>query len=255
MNPPGVTSALRAKIDLEDMALSKETAAAVALRRLGRKVVIRPIGALVDAVIPGEPAVGKLAPDDVITEVGNTRITGPAGVFTAMSKVTPGQTVSFTFKRLGQTRLARIRTVPRPGAPKSAVVGIEVDSQPAVSIHLPIPVRIDTGNVGGSSAGLAFALEVLEELGPDFLHGNKIAATGRSTRRQHRCDRRDQAKDVRGPRRTCERVPCTWRGERGRRGEGRGQPADHPCEDFSTGVAGLGNIAARTVETSTFRPV
>jgi PDZ domain-containing protein len=178
VNPPGVNSALRAKIDLEDMSLSKETAAAVALRRLGRKVVIRPIGALVDAVFPGEPAVGKLAPDDVITDIGKTRITGPNGVFAAMSKVAPGQTVSFTFKRLGNTRVARIRTAPRPGAPKQAVVGIQVDTQPAVSIHLPIPVRIDTGNVGGPSAGLAFALEVLEELGPDFLHGNKIAATG-----------------------------------------------------------------------------
>ncbi|HEX5448425.1 MAG TPA: S16 family serine protease [Gaiellaceae bacterium] len=178
VNPPGVNSSLRAKIDLEDMSLSKQTAAAVALRKLGRKVTFTPIGALVANVIPGEPAVGKLAPDDVITEVGKTRITGPAGVFKAMSTVHPGQVVRFTFKRLGATRVASIRTVPRPGDTKHAVVGIEVDSQPAIDIHLPIPVRIDTGNVGGPSAGLAFALEIMEELGPDILHGNKVAATG-----------------------------------------------------------------------------
>ena len=50
--------------------------------------------------------------------------------------------------------------------------------EPALDIHLPINVRIDAGNVGGPSAGLAFALEVLEELGRDVVHGHKIAATG-----------------------------------------------------------------------------
>jgi PDZ domain-containing protein len=39
-------------------------------------------------------------------------------------------------------------------------------------------VRIDAGNVGGPSAGLAFALDVLEELGRNVAHGNTIAATG-----------------------------------------------------------------------------
>jgi PDZ domain-containing protein len=39
-------------------------------------------------------------------------------------------------------------------------------------------VRIDAGNVGGPSAGLAFALEVMEELGRDVVHGHRVAATG-----------------------------------------------------------------------------
>ena len=42
----------------------------------------------------------------------------------------------------------------------------------------PVKVQIDAGNVGGPSAGLAFALEVMEELGRDVVHGHKIAATG-----------------------------------------------------------------------------
>ncbi len=60
--------------------------------------------------------------------------------------------------------------------PRRAVVGVFLE--PALDIHLPFPVRIDAGNVGGPSAGLAFALEVLEELGRDVVHGHKIAATG-----------------------------------------------------------------------------
>ncbi|MDX6485825.1 MAG: Lon-like protease [Gaiellaceae bacterium] len=39
-------------------------------------------------------------------------------------------------------------------------------------------MRIDAGNVGGPSAGLAFALEVMEELGHNVDHGYKVAATG-----------------------------------------------------------------------------
>jgi PDZ domain-containing protein len=41
-----------------------------------------------------------------------------------------------------------------------------------------VPVHIDLGQVGGPSAGLAFALEVAEKLGHDVDHGHKVAATG-----------------------------------------------------------------------------
>jgi len=50
--------------------------------------------------------------------------------------------------------------------------------QPAARVRLPIDVRIDSGNIGGSSAGLAFALEVLEKLGRDVDRGHRVAATG-----------------------------------------------------------------------------
>lgn len=176
VNPPGVSSSLRSKIDLRDMSLSKQTAAAVALRQLGRKVTVSDVGALVDAVEPGAPAVGKLAPDDVITSIDGRHIRNQVDVFAVMAKVKPGQIVHVAFRRLGKAETTSIRTAARQGAPKSAIVGVVVEA--AVNIHLPVPVRIDTGNVGGPSAGLAFALEIMEELGPDILHGNKVAATG-----------------------------------------------------------------------------
>src|SRR5206468_1657203 len=84
VNPPGVNDNLRRKIDLEDMQRSQQIAAAVALRALGKKVRITPTGALVDAVGPGDPAVGKLAPDDVITAVDGKRVTGPTALYDAM---------------------------------------------------------------------------------------------------------------------------------------------------------------------------
>lgn len=176
VNPPGVNDQLRRKIDFEDMHRSQQIAAAVALRALHRKVIATPIGALVEEVDPSDPAVGKLAPDDVITGIDGTRITSPADVFRAMAKHKPGDVVAFTIRRAGQTLAERIKTTSDPQNAKRAIVGILVG--PAVDLHLPIKVRIDAGNVGGPSAGLAFTLEVMEELGKDVVHGHKVAATG-----------------------------------------------------------------------------
>ena len=56
------------------------------------------------------------------------------------------------------------------------VVGILLE--PDVDIRLPTKVQIDAGQVGGPSAGVAFALQVMEELGRDVDRGRRIAATG-----------------------------------------------------------------------------
>ena len=63
-----------------------------------------------------------------------------------------------------------------PANEKRAIVGFAPDQ--AAEIRLPLKVSIDAGNVGGPSAGLAFALEVMEELGHNVDRGYKVAATG-----------------------------------------------------------------------------
>jgi PDZ domain-containing protein len=176
VNPPGVDEQQRQRIDLQDMHRSQEIAAAVALRAAGKRVVLQSTGALIDAIEPGKPAVGKLEPDDVITAVDGTSVHSPENVFDAMKKVAVGSNVRFTVRRGKQTLVERMKTAGSDQSPKRAVVGVFLE--PALDIHLPFPVRIDAGNVGGPSAGLAFALEVLEELGRDVVHGHKVAATG-----------------------------------------------------------------------------
>jgi PDZ domain-containing protein len=49
------------------------------------------------------------------------------------------------------------------------------------TIKLPVKVKIDSGGIGGPSAGLAFTLEVMRKLGRDVTHGYKVAATGEMT--------------------------------------------------------------------------
>ena len=176
VNPPGVDDAQRRRIDLQDMQNSQEVAAAVALKAAGRKVESRPVGAKVAAVEPGKPAVGKLQPDDVIVSLDGSRITAPADVFAAMKGRKPGTIVAFTVRRGSTTVVQRVRTVAADDGTGRALVGVLLE--PAVDIHLPIDVRIDAGGVGGPSAGLAFALQVLQELGRNVVHGHRIAATG-----------------------------------------------------------------------------
>lgn len=174
--PPGVSDAAQRRADLREMSISQRVAAAVALRTLGYKVVARPAGVVVDAVALGSHAVGKLQPTDVIETVNGTKTRTISELRAILSRVHPGQTVTLTIRRGEEHKTVKIKTVPDPLERSRALVGFT----PAQSadIRLPLKVQIDAGNVGGPSAGLAFALEVMEELGHRIDRGYRIAATG-----------------------------------------------------------------------------
>jgi PDZ domain-containing protein len=176
IDPKGVSQAGLQAIDRQDMARSQEIAAAVALKAMGRKVTMRNTGALVEQIGLGAPADGKLHPDDTIVAVDGTRVTSPVEVQRAMAKHRPGDVVRFTVTRGGKQLVVPIKTISTGGKRPRAIVGIFLS--PAVDIRLPLAVRIDAGNVGGPSAGRAFALEVREELGRNVVRGHKVAATG-----------------------------------------------------------------------------
>jgi PDZ domain-containing protein len=53
-----------------------------------------------------------------------------------------------------------------------------VQIQQSADIELPVAVKIEAGNIGGPSAGLAFALDIVDELGRDLDHGKTVVATG-----------------------------------------------------------------------------
>jgi PDZ domain-containing protein len=174
--PPGSSESAAHTQDLRAMARSQEIAAAVALRELGYKVDARPIGVLVSAVASGEPAAGKLQPTDIVTAVDGHPVQTPDQLRSLIGRHRPGESVRLTVRRGSQLKDITVKTVPDAQDPKRPVVGILVDQ--AVSIHLPVPVSIDAGGVGGPSAGLAFALEVMEKLGRDVDQGCRVAATG-----------------------------------------------------------------------------
>ena len=176
INPPGVSEAARRRGDLRQMTRSQSVAAAVALRAAGYDVVARPIGVLVTDVFAGAPAVGTLEPTDVIVAVDGRRVRTPAQLRRAIAARRPGATVRLTVRR-GKERLrVTVRTVADPRDPQRPIIGVLVDQ--AADIDLPVEVKINAGAIGGPSAGLAFALDIVDELGRDIDRGYKVAVTG-----------------------------------------------------------------------------
>jgi PDZ domain-containing protein len=174
--PPGVSDKAIRRADLRAMTVSQRVAAAVALRRLGYKVVARPAGVIVVAVAADSHAADKLQPADMIVSVNGKKTLTVGALRERLSHVRPGDVVRLGIERGQQHLVVAVKTVRDPLDKKRALVGFTPDQ--AADIQLPLKVQIDAGNVGGPSAGLAFALDVMEELGRDVDRGYKVAATG-----------------------------------------------------------------------------
>ena len=174
--PQGVTDAQENLVNASEMLTSQQVAAAVALRAIGKKVTTTQSGALVSLTEPGFPAATKLQPTDVIVAVDGQRVRTPDDVRRVMSGKPVGTTFRFTIMRNHRSEVVPLATVAAGHGSKRGVVGVILG--PDETIHLPVKVSIDAHGVGGPSAGLAFALDLLQELGRNVSHGHKIAATG-----------------------------------------------------------------------------
>jgi PDZ domain-containing protein len=171
--PPGSNDRQVRNADLREMTISQRVAAAVALRRIGYHVTALPDGVIVDQLLSGTHAVGKLQPTDVIVSVNGKPTLTLTALRGVLAHVHPGAFVALGVDRGAKTLTVRVQTTAEGSR---AIIGFQAGQ--AADIHLPIRVQIDAGNVGGPSAGLAFALQVLEALGKDVDHGYRVAATG-----------------------------------------------------------------------------
>jgi PDZ domain-containing protein len=171
--PPCSTAAEAEAAALQEMSFSQRVAAAVALRKLHYHVVIKPTGVVVSQLVSGTHAPCHLQPTDVVVSVNGTPTPTPDALHSVLGKVEPGAVVKLRVRRGGRTLTVPVKTVDVGGR---ALVGF-VPAQSA-KIKLPIHVAIDAHGIGGPSAGLAFALEVMRKLGRNVLHGHKVAATG-----------------------------------------------------------------------------
>ena len=174
--PSGSTFDAEHQVELQAMKRSQQVAAAVALRQAGYKVPTRLTGVLVQAVAPDVPAARVLRDGDLIISLNGTPVLRASELRARLAKKHPGDVVSLGIRRGSTTRTVAARTVAAPGLPTRPVLGIIVAQ--GAEVKLPIGVKIDLGGVGGPSAGLPFALDVLELLGRDVDHGLKVAATG-----------------------------------------------------------------------------
>jgi PDZ domain-containing protein len=171
--PPGSTNNAFIQAEARQMTESETTAAAVALRQLHYPVVIRPNGVLVNQIVGGTDAAGKLQPSDLIVAVNGVRTATVTKLHSVIDKLIPGQIATLRIKRGAKRLVEAVKTTNVGG---HALVGFA----PAQSarIKLPMKVSIDAGDIGGPSAGLAFTLEVMKQLGANVTHGYNVAATG-----------------------------------------------------------------------------
>lgn len=138
-------------------------------------------GLLVVATTSNTSAARLLRSGDVIAEAdGHSLATATASsdLGAIVQAHALGQPVHLSIIRGGQ-RLAVDPVVvanpdPRPPGPKKVIgVSIEPDYQ------LPVPVKIDAGGISGPSAGLSWALAIVNLLGPhDLTRGRVVADTG-----------------------------------------------------------------------------
>jgi PDZ domain-containing protein len=173
---PGVSDKQRQLEDQRAMTRSQSIAAAVALRAAGYRVKATPTGALIEQVAADAPAAGKLLPTDVVVAAEGKPVRTPGDLRRIVGRLRPGSVIRLSVRRGSGLVQVDVRTISDPNRRGRSIIGVFVEQ--AASIKLPLKVKIDAGDVGGPSAGLAFALDVLEQLGKDIDHGRRIAATG-----------------------------------------------------------------------------
>lgn len=163
---------------------SKSLAVAVALQKVG---LSRPTGAEVTEVGKGAPAEGQVAAGDVIVSLGGETIATSSDLVTKIRAHQSGETVSFVVRPASAgkanpdpgaatvTKQARLAVNPNDaGMP---FLGVNVRT--VYQVDYPHTVTIDSGQVGGPSAGLAFTLGMIDLLTEGSLTGGEeITATG-----------------------------------------------------------------------------
>ena len=157
---------------------SKQVAVVVALRRLGFAVPEQGKGALVVDVEKGSPADGRLSQGEVITGVDGVATPLSERVVEALRRHKPGETVRLDIHGVGGApRTETVVLTTRPQG-EGGFLGVFLRTKEQ-RFDFPFDVAIDSGAIGGSSAGLAFTLGVIDTLTRgELTGGNKVAVTG-----------------------------------------------------------------------------
>ncbi|MEV4437982.1 PDZ domain-containing protein [Streptomyces sp. NPDC049577] len=169
----------------EEFSQSQESAKVAALKQLGIPVGTRVV---VASVVKGSPAEGRLHAGDVIKAVDGAGVTQPGDVAKLVTKHQPGQKVTFRVVPAKEAAAAEkekrqpkvedevaLVTAKAPEDAQRAIVGI----QAGTAHTFPFTINIKLADVGGPSAGLMFALGIVDKLTPGDLTGGKfVAGTG-----------------------------------------------------------------------------
>lgn len=161
------------------MTSAKDKAAKVALERAGFEVAVSSVGAVVADTDPRYPVADVLYPGDTVVAADGQPVTSADDLAAVIATHEPGETIEMDVIALadGAERTVDVELAGRPDDPTLPLLGVTLQDRP--SYDFPVEVDIDSGSVMGSSAGLAFALAILDRLTPGALTGGqKVAVTG-----------------------------------------------------------------------------
>lgn len=149
---------------------SEASATVAAMNYLGR-----PTQVVVAQVVDGAAAADHLQGGDVIAAVDGKAVSKPGEVQDLVRAKHPGDSVELTATRDGQERKETVTLGENPDKEDVAMLGIYMTSEPADGTH----VEYNLNDVGGPSAGMMFALAVIDKLSPgELTGGHDIAGTG-----------------------------------------------------------------------------
>lgn len=162
--PPGQSEEQVEQRNAEQFTQSQTSAEIAALRHLGYPVRL----AVVD-VVAGAPADGALRPGDVITAVDGVKVNEAVQLQQAVVAQPAGTQLTIDYLRAGEPGTVAITTVAEGGTPR---VGVQVSHV----IDAPFELEIQVEHIGGPSAGLMFALGIIDKLAAEDLTGGQIIA-------------------------------------------------------------------------------
>ncbi|MCI2417792.1 PDZ domain-containing protein [Saccharopolyspora sp. K220] len=150
---------------------SQTTAETAALRYLGY-----PTKVVAGEIVKGSPADGVLEPGDHLLTANGQPMTEAGSLRAALLGTKPGDRVELRFRHADQPeRVASVQLAANPGREPQGFLGVAAAERPDVNFN----IKISLADVGGPSAGLMFALAIVDKLTPGELNGGKfIAGTG-----------------------------------------------------------------------------
>jgi Lon-like protease len=174
--PPGETEEQANQHSVDQMTESQQHASAAALSFLGYQVKVIQQGARVADLVQGAPAADVLRRGDVIIGVDTTSVAKAEDVTPLVKRHKVGDELVIKLRRGGELLSVRTKTVENPES-SEPMIGVKLDNVPQVK--LPLAVRMDSRDIGGPSAGLMYALGVVDLLdASDLARGRVVAGTG-----------------------------------------------------------------------------
>jgi PDZ domain-containing protein len=169
--PPGTSQEQTDKQNTQDFLTSQDSATEAALCYLHY-----PRGFGVLKVSANGPSHGVLQPGDLLESVAGKPANSSAALVTALASEQPGNTVPVEVRRAGSPATLTITLGPPIKGKRGASLGVVVTT----GCLAPFSVDLGLGNqIGGPSAGLMFALGIIDKIGTmDLTGGRFIAGTG-----------------------------------------------------------------------------